>query len=146
MFGDMNTQFGSAYGNTIGPEADGNPSPHARHAAVASESLGVSIMASIPGFRQPGDDMGSWYVSANDTWKAIDAIATSPDIVVIPGSCSVVIKFDTCAPNRDHLPVMQQARLPIIGQRPIVRRRIAQYSRSDVRAAIKGEDGLSLRR
>lgn len=140
MLGDMDTQFGSVFGDAIGPEAEGNPSPHAPRVAVALESLGVSIMAPFPGYRQTGDDVGSWYVSANDTRIAIDAITTSPDVAVIHGSCSVVTKFDTRAPNRDHLPVTQLARLPIMGQRLIVRRRTAQHSRSDVRVATKGED------
>ena len=79
---DTNTQFGIPFDNIIGPVAGGPTSLHAPHAAAALESLGLSVMASYPGYRKNGDDMCSWYSAANETWVGIDVIASSQDVIV----------------------------------------------------------------
>ena len=140
VFLDANTQFGMPMGSVVGDSPIGVTSSHAPNAVVALDELGLSIAGTFDGVAREGCSRRTWYCRASDQWLPIDHIATTAEIVVVKNTLGVIDKFDTAAPNWDHVPLSQEIRLPKLAHQPIIRRRVAQYSRENVRHAILGTD------
>ena len=137
---DTNTSFSEECMGVIGGAVEGSRSVHAPFAAAAMDQLGVSVMSTFEGYKDPDASLHSWHCHADHCWKTIDVIATSSDISVRMESCRSDDSFWMCADNLDHRPISQLVAIPLKSRTPIVKRRAPQYSRDDVRAAIYGGD------